>query len=115
MSGDRMEAEREAEESFNYHYYQDCVDKFIYLFEMWVQDKLESQQELWHLPHKMKVHHLNKWREENTLDSVGIDLNDEDRFFEDVLDYNLDEPPESPWEGNEPLDRGFESAPYSPR
>lgn len=116
MSGDRLENIRVSEEMVASRYYDECVSKFLYLFEFWANDRLEANRTLWSLPNKTKMKYISEWRGEQSLESVGIELDDEERFFEDILDYHLSEPPAKPWDGIEPLDIGFndDGSPFIP-
>lgn len=115
MSGDRLEATRIRDEMIAARHYEECIRKFLYLFEFWSNDRLEANQDLWSLPNRRKMKFIEEWRDEHSLESMGISIDDEERFYETILDYHLGEPPHKPWDGTEPMDIGFDDhGPYIP-
>lgn len=86
MSGDRLEAEREYEEMEAQKDYEEDLKKFVFLMEGFLLDNAEKPYTFFKQSIDFKWKWIQKWQKNNTLSSVGIDVDDEEAFFDRALE-----------------------------
>ena len=90
MSGDRWEAEREDEEMENYKLYREDLKKFVSHIEGFLLEVAPKPYTLYGQSFDFKWSMVHKWQAKNTLEGIGIEVDDEERFFDDAVE-DMDE------------------------